>query len=119
MSQDAKPIQPEPNKFDENMKNTLEQSARKVIEEFKQSIKNYNPEDCSKFTHEISEKVVESISKTYSTYKFTVTCIILNKKEGGLHMSSSCYWDATTDGNVIINESNDAVYIIVNVFTLY
>ena len=110
---------PEPNKFDDKMKSDLENNGKKVVEEYKALIKNYNPDDCSKYTHEISEKVVESISKIFSTFKFTVTCIILNKKEGGLHMSSSCYWDATTDGNIIINESNDAVYIIVNIFTLY
>ena len=109
---------PEPNKFGE-MKENVEKETKEVVAAFKAIIKNYNPDDCSKQTHDISEKIVERLSKLYTSYKFTVTCIILNKKEGGLHMSSSCYWDATTDGNVIVKEDNDAVYIIANVFTLY
>ena len=49
----------------------------------------------------------------------TLSLIILNKKEGGIHMSSSCYWDTTNDGNVLVKDDNDAVYIIANVFALY
>ena len=109
---------PEPNKFEE-MKGTVEKETKAIVAEYKSTIKNYKPDECSKQTHDISEKIVGKLSALYTSYKFTVTCIILNKKEGGLHMSSSCYWDATTDGNVIIKDDNDAVYIICNVFTLY
>jgi len=109
---------PEPNKFEE-MKTEVDTQTKAIINTFKGKITNYSPDTCSKFTHDISEEIVTKLSSLYSSNKFTVTCIILNKKEGGLHMSSSCYWDATTDGNVIVKEENEAVYIIANVFSLY
>jgi dynein light chain Tctex-type 1 len=110
----------EPNNFSEmceNVKNIMTE----VIQSYKTKAccLNYNFNEASTLTHEIAEKLISIVSKVYESYKFAATCILLNKKEGGLHMSSSCYWDEKTDGNITINDSNEALYFILTVFAIY
>jgi dynein light chain Tctex-type 1 len=112
--------QVEPNKFEE-MKKKLDENTQTIINEFKQKpeCKNYDPTAAAETSNKIAEAIVKSFSGVYPTYKFGCTCTILNKKEGGLHMSSSCYWDEVTDGNVLIKDENEALYIIANTFVMY
>ena len=110
----------EPNKFDE-MKASLESFGKSELIKFKDSpsAKNYDPTTAADLSNKIAESIVKTYSQQYPTYKFGCTCTILNKKEGGLHMSSSCYWEEMTDGNVLIKDETEALYIIVNTFVMY
>ncbi len=78
--------------------------------------KQYAAKDGPGWAHQISEEVVRRLPEVSKEFKYSVTCIILNKSEGGLHMSSSCYWNATTDGNHVEKWENDNMYCIVSVF---
>ena len=112
--------QQEPNKFSD-MKDKAEGAVKAILEEYKTKDEclHYDQSKAADTTHKITEAVIKKLSEMYTTYKFTCTCSILNKKEGGLHMSSSCYWDSNTDGNILAKDENDALYFILNVFALY
>jgi dynein light chain Tctex-type 1 len=112
--------EPEPNNF-KDMQELVKKIGADIINDYKNRdvCKNYDQAKAADLTHEITEAAIKKLSEHFKTYKFTVTCTLLNKKEGGLHMSSSCYWDNNTDGNVLIQDSNDALYFILNVFALY
>jgi dynein light chain Tctex-type 1 len=36
----------------------------------------------------------------------------------GLHLASSCYWDASTDGSATFRWENKSMYCVVSVFAL-
>jgi dynein light chain Tctex-type 1 len=78
--------------------------------------KTYQAKDGPAWAHEISEEAVRELQTIDTNFKYAVTCIILNKNEGGLHMSSSCYWNTTTDGNCVIKWENESMYCILNAF---
>lgn len=78
--------------------------------------KEYSAKDGPTYAHQISERIVKQLPEKSKEFKYSVTCIILNKSEGGLHMSSSCYWNATTDGNIVERWENDTMYCIVTLF---
>ena len=78
--------------------------------------KEYSAKDGPTLAHQISERIVKQLPERSKDFKYSVTCIILNKSEGGLHMSSSCYWNATTDGNIVVRWENETMYCIVTLF---
>ena len=78
--------------------------------------KEYSAKDGPTWAHQISERIVRQLPDKSKDFKYSVTCIILNKNEGGLHMSSSCYWNATSDGNIVEKWENDSMYCIVSLF---
>ncbi|RWS08601.1 dynein light chain Tctex-type 1-like protein [Dinothrombium tinctorium] len=47
-----------------------------------------------------------------------VTCLILQKIGAGLHTSSACIWDTSTDRNCIIRWENKNMHCIVEIFAL-
>jgi dynein light chain Tctex-type 1 len=110
----------EPNKFEE-MRKKLDDLTKVVLADYKAKpeCQNYDATSSAETSNKIAEAVVKQFSGVFPTYKFGCTCTILNKKEGGLHMSSSCYWDEVTDGNVLVKDETAGLYIIVNTFVMY
>ena len=51
-------------------------------------------------------------------YKYAVTCAILQKGEMGLHLSSTCFWDAASDGSFSVRWENGTMHCILNVFAM-
>ena len=49
-------------------------------------------------------------------FKYIVTCVIMQKNGAGLHTSSSCYWDNSTDGSRTVRWENKSMYCIATVF---
>ena len=78
--------------------------------------KEYSPKDGPTYAHQISETIIKQLPDKSRDFKYSVSCIILNKSEGGLHMSSSCYWNASTDGNIVERWENETMYCIVTLF---
>ena len=55
-----------------------------------------------------------SLSKLQKTYKYVVTCILLEKTGSGLTLTSSCYWDSSMDGSCTVRWENKTMYCIVS-----
>ena len=96
-------------------KDLLQESITKYINEFLKG-KAYNPNDAPQWTHSISESIVKTCQEKDKEFKYAATCIIINKSDGGFHMSSSCYWNSETDGNIVVKVELDTLYCIANVF---
>lgn len=67
-----------------------------------------------------SEDVVESILKELSGYqkpfKYSVTCMIMQRNGAGMSSSSSCFWDPDTDGSVTVHWEGEFMHAVVTVF---
>eukprot|EP00826_Nyctotherus_ovalis_P017332 TRINITY_DN1509_c0_g1_i5.p2 TRINITY_DN1509_c0_g1~~TRINITY_DN1509_c0_g1_i5.p2 ORF type:complete len:112 (+),score=39.83 TRINITY_DN1509_c0_g1_i5:166-501(+) len=78
--------------------------------------KDYSAKDGPTYAHQISESIIKLLPEKSKDFKYSVSCIILNKSEGGLHMSSSCFWNSSTDGNIVERWENETMYCIVTLF---
>lgn len=70
------------------------------------------------WTAQVVESVLGNLSKLNKTFKYIVTCVIMQKNGAGLHTASSCYWDNTTDGSCTVRWENKTMYCIVSVYGL-
>uniref|UniRef100_A0A915EYS6 Dynein light chain Tctex-type n=1 Tax=Echinococcus canadensis TaxID=519352 RepID=A0A915EYS6_9CEST len=67
---------------------------------------------------EITEQCLYQLTKLNRPFKYLVTCVIMQKDGTSLYTGSTCYWDATTDGNCTIKWENGSMYCIVTCFGL-
>ena len=58
------------------------------------------------------------LALTFWFFSFLVTCVIVQKNGAGVHTSSSCFWDNSTDGSCTVRWENKTMYCIVSVFGL-
>ncbi|KAM5180988.1 dynein light chain Tctex-type 3 [Mantella aurantiaca] len=66
----------------------------------------------------VVEQSLTHLVKMEKTFKYIVTCTVMQKRGGGLHSASSSFWDNTTDGSCSVRWENRTMYCIVNVFAV-
>mmetsp|Transcript_28549 Transcript_28549/g.32658 ORF Transcript_28549/g.32658 Transcript_28549/m.32658 type:complete len:113 (-) Transcript_28549:234-572(-) len=92
--------------------NTIAQATLKKHLEARE----YDAKEVREWCNRISEDIVQDLQKKNNNFKYCVTCTIMQKNDGGLHLSSSCFWDSSTDGSCTLKWDHDTMYCIVNVF---
>lgn len=98
-------------------KDQAQSSSQRLLTELLES-KTYNQSEVQNWTAEVSEKVALGLKDISSNFKYAVTCVIMQKGEAGLHISSTCFWDSSTDGSFSIKWENATMHCILNVFAL-
>lgn len=78
----------------------------------------YDHTKVNKWSSDILENTLKKLCEMFPSFKFVSQCLILQKAGGGLHVSSSCYWDSNTDGMVSIRWENESMHCIVSVYGL-
>ncbi|XP_005294713.1 dynein light chain Tctex-type 3 [Trachemys scripta elegans] len=79
---------------------------------------DYNHNKVNQWTATIVEQSLTHLVKLGKTYKYIVTCAVMQKCGAGLHTASSCFWDTTTDGTCTVRWENRTMNCIVNVFAI-
>lgn len=80
--------------------------------------RTYSSTEGQNWAAEVSERTALALKDLSNSFKYAVTCILLQKGETGLHVSSTCFWDSNTDGSFSIRWENATMHCIVNVFAL-
>ena len=101
----------------DRQKDQAQSSAQRLLNDLLEP-KAYNQGEVQNWTAEVSEKVALSLKDISSGFKYAVTCVIMQKGEAGLHISSTCFWDSSTDGSFSIKWENATMHCILNVFAL-
>lgn len=78
----------------------------------------YQQSRVNQWTSSVVESSLSQLTKLGRTFKYIVTCIILQKNGAGLHTASSCFWDNSTDGSCTVRWENKTMYCIVSVYGL-
>lgn len=78
----------------------------------------YQQDRVNQWSATVSELCLSTLSKMKKTFKYVVTCSIMQKTGAGLHTASSCFWDSSTDGTCTVRWENKTMYCIVSVFGL-
>ena len=100
-----------------SQRDQAQSTSQRLLSELLES-RTYNQSEVQNWTAEVSEKVALALKDISCAFKYTVTCVVMQKGEAGLHMSSTCYWDSTTDGSFSIKWENGSMHCILNVFAL-
>ncbi|XP_043853505.1 dynein light chain Tctex-type 3 [Dromiciops gliroides] len=79
---------------------------------------DYNQNNVNQWTAAIVEQSLTHLVKLGKTYKYIVTCAVMQKSGSGLHTASSCFWDTTSDGTCTVRWENQTMNCIVNVFAI-
>ena len=79
---------------------------------------SYLTNKVSMWTNSIVESSLASLAKLQKSFKYIVTCIIMQKNGAGLTTASSCFWDKEMDGSCTVRWENKTIYCIVTVFGL-
>ena len=96
-------------------------TVRSITEQSIQSALNgqvYDHSSVNKWSSEILETTLRTLCERFPAYKFVSQCLILQKAGGGLHVSSSCYWDSNSDGMVTVRWENESLHCIVSIYGL-
>jgi dynein light chain Tctex-type 1 len=80
--------------------------------------REYSATEAQQWTSQLSEQLILDLKGLSGNFKFCVTCVIMQRLEAGLHISSTCYWDTTTDGSLTVKWESKSMYAIVNIFAL-
>lgn len=75
------------------IKAEAENIAKKVINE-NLGDRVYHPKDSQAWTNNIAEKLISEMRAFNANFKHIVTCIILQKGESGLSLTSTCFWNS-------------------------
>lgn len=78
----------------------------------------YSPTEVPIWTAEVSEAVALALRALSSAYKYAVMCVVMQREEAGLHISSTCFWDAHRDGSFSVRVENQTMHCVVNVFAV-
>ncbi|ORX55669.1 Tctex-1 [Hesseltinella vesiculosa] len=97
----------------EEMKSIVQEVVTDVLKDAK-----YTHSEVVNWNGQIVDSCLKKLRATYKTYKFVVTCVILQKNGAGFYAGSSVYWDNANDGSSSYRFENDTMYAITNVFAL-
>ena len=70
------------------------------------------------WTNSIVESALSNLAKLQKSFKYIVTCVLMQKNGAGLVTASSCFWDKEMDGSCTVRWENKTIYCIVTVFGL-
>ncbi|KAL3276259.1 hypothetical protein HHI36_020974 [Cryptolaemus montrouzieri] len=106
----------------------MDDDSQFIVEEVSKIVKDiieatlsgtcYQQDKVNQWSACISEQSLGALSKLKKSFKYVVTCSIMQKTGAGLHTASSCYWDCATDGTCTVRWENKSMYCIVSVFGL-
>lgn len=96
----------------------IEEFAKNLAKEQLEKIKEFNNEECTESTNEISHRVCEYIKKLETDDKYIVNTTLFEKGNLGITMSGTCIWDTIKDGFLNINEESDKLIIVISIWCL-
>jgi dynein light chain Tctex-type 1 len=80
--------------------------------------KEYTASEAQQWSTKLSEQLILELKELSGAFKFCVTCVIMQRLEAGLHISSTCYWDTMADGSLTVRWDSKSMYCIINIFAL-
>ncbi|KAG2216891.1 hypothetical protein INT45_010587 [Circinella minor] len=70
------------------------------------------------WTKTIIDSCLKRLRAKNKTYKYVVTCVIMQRTGAGFYAGSSVYWDNNNDGSASYRYESKSVYAVINAFGL-
>ncbi|XP_066933266.1 dynein light chain Tctex-type protein 2B-like [Clytia hemisphaerica] len=104
------------NKFRvELVKSTIQEVLNEEL-----SSKQYDAEETTKWSKEISETIKEKLKTLeYDRYKFIVQVVIGEQRGEGVKVAARCLWDSDTDNYAQAIYSNETLFCVAVAYGVY
>jgi hypothetical protein len=61
--------------------------------------------------------MIKRLAEQNSQMKYSVTCIIMQKAAGGVHMNTQCYWEVNKDWSLTVEwKRNSTMNVFLNIY---
>ncbi|XP_010884354.1 dynein light chain Tctex-type 3-like [Esox lucius] len=97
----------------EEASNSVKECIQSVIGE-----ESYRQDSVNQWTAKIVEQALTLLVKQSKSFKYIVSCAVMQKCGAGLHTANSCYWDTAADGSCTVKWENRTMYCVVSVFAV-
>eukprot|EP00903_Cladosiphon_okamuranus_P012622 g11809.t1 len=98
-----------------SIQGNVRDTVSKVLEVNLQD-KKYAAPNVQEWTSAICSQTVAALRKISGSFKYTATCVLTQKKGGGVHTSSAACWEPSSDGCVVERWENQTILAIITVF---
>lgn len=78
--------------------------------------KEFSDQEVPEWTTTLSQEVTDSLKELDPDFKYCVNCVIIQKGERGLFLSSANFSDPNTDGNLTIKWENKTLVCVMIIF---
>ena len=92
--------------------------ATQLARDYLDKIKEFNNDECTEGTNDISHKVCEFIKSLDTEDKYIVNTTLFEKGNLGITMSGTCIWDTIKDGFLNITEESEKLIIVISIWGL-
>lgn len=79
---------------------------------------DYDPKQVQTWIERINTDTLDKLQGVSQNFKFIVSTTVVQKNGAGIHVSSTCFWEQATDGNLTFRWENKSMYVIIQVFGL-
>ncbi|CAM9319718.1 unnamed protein product, partial [Discosporangium mesarthrocarpum] len=76
----------------------------------------YHASRVQEWTNTVCSQSASALQSLNSSFKYTVTCVVVEKKGGGVHTSSAACWEPEQDGCIVERWENSTILAIITVF---
>lgn len=80
--------------------------VKEVVERHVNAV-TYDDRKVGQWIQNIEEDIVKRLTSLGHPFKYIVTCLVMQRTGAGVHVASSCFWDANTDDSVTVPLEND------------
>ncbi|KAF0774897.1 hypothetical protein AaE_001403 [Aphanomyces astaci] len=104
--------------------NTIQGDVKRVaLQTLEQVLKDktYHPVEASTWVHEITHSCLHSLkglADGAAGFKFLVNVTIVQKKNGGFHTNTSCFWNTDTDGHVVVRYDSSTILALCSIYAI-
>eukprot|EP00884_Botryococcus_braunii_P004048 jgi/Botrbrau1/13644/Bobra.0373s0018.1 len=78
----------------------------------------FDDKKVDQWTVDCIDTCMKRLSSLGLSYKYVITCLIMQKTGAGLHTATSALWNASTDGTRTVRWENKTMYCILTAFGL-
>eukprot|EP00297_Palpitomonas_bilix_P016021 CAMPEP_0113873690 /NCGR_PEP_ID=MMETSP0780_2-20120614/3914_1 /TAXON_ID=652834 /ORGANISM="Palpitomonas bilix" /LENGTH=96 /DNA_ID=CAMNT_0000859371 /DNA_START=273 /DNA_END=563 /DNA_ORIENTATION=- /assembly_acc=CAM_ASM_000599 len=77
----------------EDVQNIIKDSIEAIL-----GAQSYNHGKVTQWNSDVIEQTMRKLASLNKPFKYVVNAVIMQKNGAGLHLSSSCFWNNSTDG---------------------
>mmetsp|Transcript_1974 Transcript_1974/g.2706 ORF Transcript_1974/g.2706 Transcript_1974/m.2706 type:complete len:114 (-) Transcript_1974:209-550(-) len=97
------------------IKEEAQNKLNEVVEDVLRTAE-YNAASVPEWTSIICQQSINTLTSISKTFKYTATCFIIQKTDGGVTMNTASFWDPDMDGHCSIRWENSSLLCYVLVF---
>ncbi|CAG9335732.1 unnamed protein product [Blepharisma stoltei] len=99
------------------LKEEAERLVNRLVDESLAEVP-YQEDKVESWCSNIPQSIIRNLHEFNKGFKFCATCVITRKNSSSLHINSTCLWNPSLDGFIVVKWENATMHCIINVFAI-